>query len=99
MESNTIKTVFVLTLLLTTYVFSSCSRNPYAATNKSYRKQADHYADILEKYPLEDSNSNAPHFVGTTNFNMRKPNFVIIHHTAQNSCDQTLKPSHSPAHR
>jgi N-acetylmuramoyl-L-alanine amidase len=22
---------------------------------------------------------------------MRKPNFVIIHHTAQNSCDQTLK--------
>ena len=48
MESNTIKTVFVLTLLLTTYVFSSCSRNPYAATNKSYRKQADHYADILE---------------------------------------------------
>jgi N-acetylmuramoyl-L-alanine amidase len=22
---------------------------------------------------------------------MRKPNFVVIHHTAQNSCDQTLK--------
>jgi N-acetylmuramoyl-L-alanine amidase len=30
-------------------------------------------------------------FVGTTNFNMRKPNFVIIHHTAQNSCEQTLQ--------
>jgi N-acetylmuramoyl-L-alanine amidase len=29
--------------------------------------------------------------VGTTNFNMRKPNFVIIHHTAQNSCPQTLQ--------
>jgi N-acetylmuramoyl-L-alanine amidase len=32
-----------------------------------------------------------PFWVGTTNFNMRKPNFVIIHHTAQNSCDETLK--------
>ena len=31
------------------------------------------------------------YWVGTTNFNLRKPNFVIIHHTAQNSCDQTLK--------
>jgi len=30
-------------------------------------------------------------FVGTTNFSMRRPNFVIIHHTAQNSCEQTLK--------
>jgi N-acetylmuramoyl-L-alanine amidase len=29
--------------------------------------------------------------VGTTNFDLRKPNFVVIHHTAQNACDQTLK--------
>ena len=29
--------------------------------------------------------------VGTTNFNLRKPNFVIIHHTAQNGCPETLK--------
>jgi N-acetylmuramoyl-L-alanine amidase len=25
------------------------------------------------------------------NYNLRKPNLVIIHHTAQNSCDQTLR--------
>jgi N-acetylmuramoyl-L-alanine amidase len=30
-------------------------------------------------------------WIGTINFNMRKPNFVIIHHTAQNSCEETLK--------
>lgn len=30
-------------------------------------------------------------FIGTTNFTMRRPNFVIIHHTDQNSCEQTLK--------
>ena len=26
----------------------------------------------------------------TTNFSLRKPNIVVIHHTAQNSCEQTL---------
>ena len=30
-------------------------------------------------------------WVGTTNFDLRKPNFVIIHHTAQNSCEETLR--------
>ena len=33
----------------------------------------------------------AEKWVGTTNFDLRKPNFVVIHHTAQNSCEQTLK--------
>ena len=30
-------------------------------------------------------------FVGTVNFGIRKPNFVILHHTAQNSLEQTIK--------
>ncbi len=30
------------------------------------------------------------HTAGSPNFNLRKPNFVIIHHTAQDSCAQTL---------
>lgn len=67
-----------------------CSR-PYASTNRLYKKQAKEYAGLLRQYPLKDSANNAPHFVGTTNFTMRKPNFVIIHHTAQNSCEQTLR--------
>jgi N-acetylmuramoyl-L-alanine amidase len=29
--------------------------------------------------------------VGTVNFNLRKPNFIIIHHTAQDSLQQTIK--------
>jgi N-acetylmuramoyl-L-alanine amidase len=33
----------------------------------------------------------AGQWVGTTNFGMRKPSFVIIHHTAQNACDSTLR--------
>jgi N-acetylmuramoyl-L-alanine amidase len=29
--------------------------------------------------------------INTPNFNLRKPNFVIIHHTAQNSCAETYR--------
>jgi N-acetylmuramoyl-L-alanine amidase len=71
-------------------VVYSCATSPYKATNKSYKKQAKAFAKILAKYPLEDSVLNGPDFIGTTNFNLRKPNFVILHHTAQNSCEETL---------
>ncbi len=69
----------------------SCSKKPYAVTNKSYKKQTKTFAKLLRQYPLHDSVDNSPMFVGTTNLSMRRPNFVIIHHTAQNSCEQTLK--------
>lgn len=68
-----------------------CSSKPYASTNKVYKKQAKKYAGLLKTYPLKDSFATAPDFVGTTNFSMRKPNYVILHHTAQNSCEQTLR--------
>lgn len=71
-----------------------CSHNQYAATNKQYRQQAKTYAQTLRAVPEKtgfDSVKEAVEWTGTTNFNMRKPNFVIIHHTAQNSCEQTLK--------
>lgn len=67
-----------------------CARKPYASSNKVYKQQSKEFAKVIATYPLKDSLSN-PSFVGTTNFNLRKPNFVIIHHTAQNSCEQTLK--------
>jgi N-acetylmuramoyl-L-alanine amidase len=74
---------------------SSCNRGPYALTNKSYKQQAKAYAAQLKQAPVKDSFSMGT-WVGTTNFNMRKPNFVIIHHTAQNSCDETLKAFTTP---
>jgi N-acetylmuramoyl-L-alanine amidase len=77
-------------LLFVLYIFSNCNRGPYAATNKSYKKQAKEFANIIRQAPVRDSFSTGT-WVGTTNFNLRKPNYVIIHHTAQNSCDQTLK--------
>ena len=77
--------------LIIAVVVYSCAANPYKASNKSYKKQTKAFAKILTKYPLQDSANNAPYFIATTNFNLRKPNFVILHHTAQNSCEQTLK--------
>lgn len=70
-----------------------CSRHPYYATNKSYTKQAKAYAKTLSRQPalFSTEQGKADYWVGTTNFGMRKPNYVIIHHTAQNSCEQTLK--------
>jgi N-acetylmuramoyl-L-alanine amidase len=70
-----------------------CSRNNYKATNKSYKKQVKAFAKLLREYPVNDSAGlpYAGEWVGTTNLSMRRPNFVIIHHTAQNSCDQTLR--------
>lgn len=84
-------------LLISAVLFlSGCSssRHPYKAADKSYRKQTKAFAKTLREEPSVMPNDTilAPaEWVGTTNFNMRKPNFVIIHHTAQNSCDQTLK--------
>jgi N-acetylmuramoyl-L-alanine amidase len=84
-----ISSLFTIAILIA--LVYSCSTRPYSDTNKSYKKQAKRYAKILAQYPLKDSVINSESWIGTTNFNMRKPNFVILHHTAQNSCDQTLK--------
>jgi N-acetylmuramoyl-L-alanine amidase len=74
--------------LLFTY---SCNTGKYAATNKNYKKQVKKFAKVLAEYPVKDSFATAAEWVGTTNFSMRKPNYVIIHHTAQDSCGQTLR--------
>jgi N-acetylmuramoyl-L-alanine amidase len=81
-----------LVLLLSTFIIIiSC--NKYAGKNGLYKKKAGEYANTLKQQPqdIPVDSAAAPVWVGTTNFNMRKPNFVIIHHTAQNSCDETLK--------
>lgn len=80
-----------LLLSLLTVVFYNCNHGPYAASNKQYKQQAKELANLLKQAPLKDSLPQTAAWVGTTNFNMRRPNYVVIHHTAQNSCEQTLK--------
>ncbi|MEK7226607.1 MAG: N-acetylmuramoyl-L-alanine amidase, partial [Bacteroidota bacterium] len=79
-------------LIIITIVYS-CSGSKYATTNKVYREKTRAYAKLLAEYPVKDSTGlpYAADWAGTTNFSMRRPNYVIIHHTAQNSCEQTIK--------
>ncbi|MEX1202651.1 MAG: N-acetylmuramoyl-L-alanine amidase [Ferruginibacter sp.] len=76
------------------FLLLACAPKPYAKTNQKYKKQAKELASNLRKTPvfvsLSDSMKAPKTWVGTTNFGLRKPNAVIIHHTAQNSCEQTL---------
>ncbi|MFN8247548.1 MAG: N-acetylmuramoyl-L-alanine amidase [Ferruginibacter sp.] len=83
--------VFVVSLLL---LAGSCAKGPYSSANKKYKKQVRVLAKQLRQVPSDslvaDSLKKSSAWVGTVNFNLRKPNYVIIHHTAQNSCTQTL---------
>jgi N-acetylmuramoyl-L-alanine amidase len=57
-----------------------------------YKQQVKAFASEIKKQPDNiDSAMMANQWAGTTNFGMRKPNFVIIHHTAQTACDTTIK--------
>lgn len=50
------------------------------------------YKDTLStKAPVALQNGISTEWISSVNFNLRKPNFIIIHHTAQDSLAQTLK--------
>ena len=72
----------------------ACNSFQYQTTNKFYKKQTKALVKQIRLEPSFQIVNDLPaakQWVGTTNFDLRKPNFVIIHHTAQNSCEQTLR--------
>lgn len=74
----------------------SCGSNPYSRTNRVHKQRVKELTAELREFPperaeLPDSLNFADSWVGTTNFSLRRPNFVIIHHTAQDSVEQTLR--------
>ena len=79
------------------FTLAACSpKGPYAITNKVYNREKDSVVQVieLEQPPMLTDSSGAQipaGWVGTVNFNLRKPNYVIIHFTAQDSTEQTLK--------
>ncbi|WP_344851604.1 N-acetylmuramoyl-L-alanine amidase [Pedobacter jeongneungensis] len=77
-------------------ILSACSTNKYAATEKIYKDKAKDFSKIISTVPptgqLYDSlEATNQEWVGSVNFGIRKPNFVVIHHTAQDSLAQTIK--------
>lgn len=85
-------------MFITSSVLTRCS-TIQQDNQTSYKKKLEYYTAILK-----DSSDNAEfldslaiEFVGTPNFNLRKPEYVIIHHTAQTSCEETIKKITDPA--
>jgi N-acetyl-anhydromuramyl-L-alanine amidase AmpD len=57
-----------------------------------YTKQLYSFKDTMsEMGSTALDNGIRTEWIGTVNFNLRKPNFIIIHHTAQDSLQQTIK--------
>lgn len=85
----------VLSFLVLGATVTACSSNPYAPTNRAYKKHSKSLIKTYQAIPPtmagEHTLKSGDQWVGTTNFSIRKPNFVVIHHTAQNSTDQTLR--------
>jgi N-acetylmuramoyl-L-alanine amidase len=90
-------------IILLTFLLASCSHKVhpttagnYAPTNKVYDHLTDSVVQVIETQPVptlaDSTGAQIPaDWVGTVNFNLRKPNYVIIHFTAQDSVQQTLQ--------
>jgi N-acetylmuramoyl-L-alanine amidase len=69
--------------LITILISISCTNN-FHKTNKIYKSKIKNLTQELSK-PLYIKNYNNEiinkNWIGTVNFNLRKPNFVIIHCT------------------
>ncbi len=78
--------------IIALFILNSCKTNPYRLSDRSYKKQINAYRKSIgnaDTKPLE--NGQTTKWISTVNFNLRKPNFVVIHHTAQDSLQQTLR--------
>lgn len=73
----------------------------YAEANGLYYSMIDSMAKVILEYPVRDSAglSYADGWVGTPNMGLRRPNYVVIHHTATNNCDETLHEFTTPGGR
>lgn len=86
--------------LLALTIISSCKtqKKPVTVVNNSPKVYKTHIDSLLDIVKIKDTVRLADsvgmavpsEFVATVNFNLRKPNYVIIHHTAQDSMQQTL---------
>ncbi|MEB2775659.1 N-acetylmuramoyl-L-alanine amidase [Algoriphagus sp. D3-2-R+10] len=83
-------------LITASLAFASCSRDIYRKNNKAHKKAVKEATATIQEIPKTkaeldyDTLSITDEWVGTTNFSIRKPNYVIIHHTAQDSLKQTI---------
>jgi N-acetylmuramoyl-L-alanine amidase len=73
----------------------------YTKANVLYYKMIDSMAKVILQYPIQDSAglSYAVDWAGTPNMGLRRPNYVIIHHTATNHHNEALQEFLTPGGR
>lgn len=93
------KQYFFIPLVAGLALIGSCGSGKYASTEKVYKKKAKEFAIRYKEAPvkgqLEKIGSPDKEWIASINFGVRKPNYVMIHHTAQDSLAQTVKTFHS----
>lgn len=82
-------------LIIVIAFLASCSPKPYENAKRIQEEKVKEVAtkmDAQQAPELFDTLGNAlkTSFIPTVNFSSRKPDFVIIHHTAQDSIQQTI---------
>ncbi|HIY76365.1 MAG TPA: N-acetylmuramoyl-L-alanine amidase [Candidatus Sphingobacterium stercorigallinarum] len=81
------------------FVLASCGGGKYATTEKIYKGKAKSFSELYKGVPdkdqLEKIQFNDKTWIASPNFGVRKPNYVMIHHTAQNSLDHTVQTFHN----
>jgi N-acetylmuramoyl-L-alanine amidase len=92
------KKIYLYLLLCPFIVLSACSKKlkPLEIAKNFYTARTDSLVNVIEQQQpivLTDSAGAAipSEWAATVNFNLRKPNYVIIHYTAQDSVTQTLR--------
>lgn len=89
----------IFNLFVAAALITSCAGNKYAKTEKVYKNQAKEFSNLYRASPvtgqLEKVNVKDQQWIASINFGIRKPNFVVIHHTAQDSLGQTIRTFHS----
>lgn len=81
----------IFKLLLAFCFLCGCSKDIYKISKKAYKEQAKLLGKSLENIPKDTLKSRKINIIESQNFNLRKPNFIVIHHTDQDSCEQTYK--------
>ncbi|MGB3005885.1 MAG: N-acetylmuramoyl-L-alanine amidase [Chitinophagaceae bacterium] len=77
------------------------AKGRFAKANRLYFEMIDSMAKVILEYPIRDSAGlpYATDWVGTPNMGLRRPNYVIIHHTATSNCNAALQEFTTPGGR
>lgn len=94
---NTSKLIFRMILFICLIGLGACASNQYRKINRAHEKSVSQITESISEKPKtrrefeNDSLAFVDQWIGTTNFSIRRPNYVVIHHTAQDSLEQTIK--------